>query len=496
MMDRFGSVSVSWDILERKEQAMRRIFAGVLALAVLGTGARTAFGQQALPVQVEVDYAAFAYDEAQALMEVYLAFEAKDLVYDRATAGFAARLPVDFALWRSTLPGQPAAATSPVWQDSLTLSFVVADTSQIVPGQRFVHQVRALVPPGEYTLHVTIPADTARSELSLRRDVTIPDFARRGQAILSDLTLATAIGPSQDRDNPFYKNGLIVRPNPNQLYGNGLPRLFYYAEVYNLPEVLGDAETYAAFVYVAEANLPQPLEGFQRRIERPVRDPDVLVGQFDVSTLPSGSYFLRVALLDEENASLAEQSRKFFVYNPGVERAAPVAAEVSFETSEYAAMSEEEVERAFKHIEIIATETERQRMKGLRTLEARQRYLMEFWQRRDPKPATTINEFKDEFYQRLQYANDRYTSSLAEGWETDRGRTLIKYGLPTTIEPHLFDRGMAPYEIWIYNNIPGEGQAQFIFADRNGFGQFELIHSTVPGERRLANWQEELRRVN
>jgi hypothetical protein len=48
--------------------------------------------------------------------------------------------------------------------------------------------------------------------------------------------------------------------------------------------------------------------------------------------------------------------------------------------------------------------------------------------------------------------------------------------------------------VWEYNNIPGEGQAVFVFADQGNFGLFELIHSTVTGERRLANWMEELRR--
>jgi hypothetical protein len=62
------------------------------------------------------------------------------------------------------------------------------------------------------------------------------------------------------------------------------------------------------------------------------------------------------------------------------------------------------------------------------------------------------------------------------------------------IEPHLYDRDMIPHEIWQYNNIPGEGRAVFVFADRNSFGRFELIHSSVPGERSLPDWQEELRR--
>jgi len=68
----------------------------------------------------------------------------------------------------------------------------------------------------------------------------------------------------------------------------------------------------------------------------------------------------------------------------------------------------------------------------------------------------------------------------------------VKYGAPTAIEPHMFDTGYNPYEVWSYNNIPGEGQAQFIFADLDGFGTFELIHSSVSGERKLSNWRQEL----
>ena len=51
---------------------------------------------------------------------------------------------------------------------------------------------------------------------------------------------------------------------------------------------------------------------------------------------------------------------------------------------------------------------------------------------------------------------------------------------------------MAPYEIWEYTNIPGEGRALFVFADVSGFSEFELIHSDVTGERQSANWRQEL----
>ncbi|MCZ6706160.1 MAG: GWxTD domain-containing protein, partial [Bacteroidetes bacterium] len=233
-----------------------------------------------------------------------------------------------------------------------------------------------------------------------------------------------------------------------------------------------------------------------KRSRRKINNPDVLVGSFDVSQLASGSYFLRLAVLSEDNEAVTEQSQKFFVYNPFVERAQPtIVMDESFEMSRYADMTEEEVELSIKHIRIIATEAERRRVRGIQDLDERRRFLMDFWMMRDPVPGTPINEFQEDFFSRLQYANDRYSTNFEEGWDTDRGRTMIKYGPPSGIQPHLFDSGVIPYEIWEYNNIPGEGRAEFIFADRDGFGSFELIHSTVVGERKLAGWLQELTRI-
>jgi len=328
----------------------------------------------------------------------------------------------------------------------------------------------------------------------MRLDVVVPSFAASDGAVISDLTLATNIQPSDDKESPFYKNGLIVRPNANQLYGQGLTQLFFYAETYNVRAIPGIGEDYTIFSYVAEANVPSPLPGYSRRFERPVRSPDVVVGAFDLKELPSGSYFLRFVILNDENESVAEQSRKFFVYNPAVKRDEPVAVQTPFESSVFATLSEEDIEREMELIELVASDSERSRAKRIRDLDEKRRFLMSFWQVRDPNPNTPGNAFRDEFYQRLQYANERYTASYVEGWKTDRGRVLLKHGLPSAIDPHLYERDSVPYEVWEYNNIPGEGQAVFVFADRSGFGQFDLVHSTVTGETTLPDWRDALRR--
>ncbi len=467
----------------------------ILVSGVLVCLTTIASGQTPKTVQLDVDHAAFAYSNGESLVEIYLAFEAGTLTYQFEDRGFVAVVPVEMKVIRSsqaTLDGTPS---DPIWQDSLDLSFVIADTTGLREGQHFIHQVRITAPPGEYELNVDIMADeiAGTPAVQIRRDLLIPDFSDPDRVNVSDVTLAVAIEQSSDQDDLFYKNGLLVRPNANQIFGSGLDRLFYYVEVYGLDQMESITGNYSTFTYIAEANVPQPMADFQKRIQRKISSPDVLVGSFDVGALPSGSYYFRLAVLNENNAAVVEQSRKFFIYNPMVERVQPtVLVDESFETSRYASMPVEEVELAERQIDIIATETEKRRLRGIEDLDEKRRFLMNFWMIRDPNPRTPLNEFQEDFNSRLQYASDRYTTSFEEGWNTDRGRALIKYGPPSAIEPHLYERDMVPYEIWEYNNIPGEGQAIFIFADRDGFGMFEMIHSTVSGERKLANWQQEL----
>ena len=476
---------------------MARITAAVLVTLVYFIQCvPSSSARQRAGIQLDVDYASFAYADGESLVEVYLAFEAATLIYQPEARGFVADIPVSLSVYRSTLAELEGTPVDPVWEDMLSLSFVLADTTGLVEGQHFIHQVRVLVPPGEYELRVGISDDESigRTPVELRRDLIIPDYSNTDAVLISDFTLASSIQASQDSDDLFYKNGLIIRPNANQLFGSGLNSVFYYAEVYGLDQIVSSNGKYSVFAYIAEANIPRPLPDLQSRKSRDIRIPDVLVGSFDVSALVSGSYFLRIAVLDEGNQAVAEQMKKFFVYNPLVERAAPVVMQdQSFEGSRYAAMTEEEVELEENQIEIIATNRERRRFKSIKDPQEKRRAIMDFWIVRDPSPSSPVNEYEESFRARIHYANDRYTSSFDEGWNTDRGRTLVKFGTPSNIEPHLYERDIMPYERWEYNNISGVGQALFVFADLNGFGMFQLLHSTVAGERNNPAWLTDLR---
>lgn len=83
----------------------------------------------------------------------------------------------------------------------------------------------------------------------------------------------------------------------------------------------------------------------------------------------------------------------------------------------------------------LISEQERLAFLSLESDAEREKFIEQFWQRRDPTPGTPANEFKEEHYRRIAYANERFASDIP-GWRTDRGRVYISLGPPDEIESH------------------------------------------------------------
>jgi GWxTD domain-containing protein len=142
----------------------------------------------------------------------------------------------------------------------------------------------------------------------------------------------------------------------------------------------------------------------------------------------------------------------------------------------------------------IITDEEKQAFKRLRTDEERQQFVEQFWLRRDPTPDTEENEYKEEHYRRIAYANDHYASGIP-GWKTDRGMIYIKYGAPDETESHPsggsyqrpYEEGGGetstyPFETWRYRYLEGIGTNIVIeFVDPTMSGEYHI--STDPEEK-------------
>ena len=135
----------------------------------------------------------------------------------------------------------------------------------------------------------------------------------------------------------------------------------------------------------------------------------------------------------------------------------------------------------------IITDEELSAFKKLATNAERDVFIEGFWQRRDPTPDTAENEYKEEHYRRIAYANEHYAAGMP-GWRTDRGRIYIMYGPPTSTDSHPMggpyqrpseegggQTSTFPFEIWRYRYLEGIGQEiEIEFVDDCGCGAYEM----------------------
>ena len=135
----------------------------------------------------------------------------------------------------------------------------------------------------------------------------------------------------------------------------------------------------------------------------------------------------------------------------------------------------------------IITDEERSVFKKFQNDEEREQFIEQFWQRRNPDPESNTNDYKEEHYRRIAYANQHFASGIP-GWKADRGRIYIMYGPPDEIEAHpsggQYERPMEegggststyPFEQWRYRYIEGVGQNIVLeFVDPTMSGQYRL----------------------
>jgi len=151
-----------------------------------------------------------------------------------------------------------------------------------------------------------------------------------------------------------------------------------------------------------------------------------------------------------------------------------------------------ELEKPFRKwlendVAYIISKEERDAFKRLKTAEEKEQFIEQFWLRRDPTPDTVENEFREEHYRRIAYANERFASGFP-GWKTDRGRIYITFGPPDEIDSHptggTYQRpweegggttSTYPFETWRYRWIEGVGTDIIIeFVDKTMTGEYRM----------------------
>jgi GWxTD domain-containing protein len=224
--------------------------------------------------------------------------------------------------------------------------------------------------------------------------------------------------------------------------------------------------------------------------------------------LLSSSLVLVLSLFGLSLFAAAQQDAKPASPDPAQAQAAPAAAPAQTNSSqtadplkrpisekqkkENAKALKQELSKTYKKwldedVVYIISDEERKAFKQLSNDEERDQFIEAFWQRRDPTPDTEENEFKEEHYRRIEYANEHFAAGLP-GWKTDRGRIYIMYGAADEIDAHpsggTYDRPIEegggttstfPFEDWRYRYLEGIGQeVEIEFVDTCMCGDYHM----------------------
>jgi len=430
---------------------------------------------------INADFANFRYDNTNSYLEFYYSFNQSQFKFQKTNDGYLASAIITLIVKNKK---NDSIILANKWRNPIkvTDTTLLSDNNQMTGIQGFK------IPFGEYNAFVSCYDENN----PINKDSLQVDFKaslKSNDLSLSDIQLSSQIQQvSKDDKNIFYKNTLEVIPHPSAVFGIGLPIMFIYLEAYNLTKI--SSGKYLVNIQVFDVTGKNVRDIKKYKTKR--NESSVEVYSINCSDLPSGSYLLKFILSDSVDLNNnAISMKKFYIYNPQVKPPKVTADLTTMITDEYGSMTEEEIDREFETVKYIALPKEKDEYSGLKTLEAKKTFMVNFWRNRDLDDDPTQNIYKDRYKNYLRYVNQNYRTGQKEGWKTDRGRVYLMYGQPDEIERHPNEMDSKPYEIWYYHNL--DGGSQFVFIDRSSMGDYILVHSTYRNEISDTNWERLLK---
>lgn len=433
-------------------------------------------------LNLEFDYAQFRYDSTSNYFEIYYSFDQEGLTYSVEDGDSVLKATMHIQI-------QNTVTNELVVNKNWKLVQPVKGSNSSEKSKALLGALGFILNKGDYTVSIGIEDEINKNiKKTFQENVNVLPFYSN-TFVISDIELASRIiNDNTNTESIFYKNTLEVFPNPSILYSYLNPVLFYYSEIYGLKE--DDNKNPLELTKIILNSNNRIIDQKKKTISRE-QESVVEIGFFNLIKEPTDTYTLVLSLTDSSNKKTIVSTKKFFFINPDVVAADKIDnLQSDYMSSEFAVYLDEECDDVFAKSKIIATSKEVQEYESLDSLNHKRDYLFKFWQRRDNNPNTLENEFKKEFFKRINIANSRYRTMSNQGYKTDRGRVFLKLGEPDEIDRHPNETDTKPYEIWYYNQI--EGGVIFIFGDITGFNYYELLHSTKRGELQDPNWQRRI----
>ncbi len=456
-----------------------RVFS-LFGLLSFGLFAMPAQAQWRLDNGVNIAHSVFLHPESGPYVEVSLNIHGKALRFEESEAGqYRASAMVTILLRdeEEVVDFVKYRLESPPSEDTLNIDFALSDNK------------RLLLPKSNLILEVSIE-DLFREGSTMEYEQPISTgFA--DLPAFSDLQFIDHYQPA-GQPGPFSKSGMDMVPYAARFYPEERNVLVFYSELYGSTQ-LGEGEQFLLTWSIREKGSEKINPNFWQYQKASAADVVPALREFDLSDLPSGNYELVAELRNRQNDVLHSRRAFFQRLNSKAVYLPENIAMIDISDTWAERYSKEQLTAFMDFIHPVAEPTELNLISSFRGIldsTVQQRFLYNFWLKRHPDDA--YKAWLD-YLELVKKANDRYSTTSAMGYRTDRGRVLLKYGEPNDVIARVNEPGAFPYEMWMYYTLAdGQNNIRFIFYEPTLVtNNYQLIHSNAIGE--LQDWRWKMR---
>lgn len=371
--------------------------------------------------------------------------------------------------------------------DKYTLKSPVIDTNGNTDFA-FLDLQRFGLPAGTYTMHlrITDKNDSSNTANAVEKIV----FADApSKPTLSDVMLVSKISPAS-ASSSLSKNGLALVPRASTFFGDGEDTLQYYFEVYGTQSLIADS------IFIVKTWLETTdgaaVANASKFYKRSPRNVVAIADAILLDEVPSGNYNLKIEVRSRLNDLLAQQLIHLQRMNSNVAFDEQKILAAKLGGTFVDKFNRDQLKEFVKSTRPIAQRNEREyadnllKQKGVDE-ELLKRYLLSFWESRDPvNPVTPFEAYQEEVVK----VNQLFSSKINKGHETERGRVYLQYGSPNSRTVVDNEPSAYPYEIWWYYEYKGQRNIRFVFYNPDMVtNDYQLLHSEALGETFDPQWR-------
>jgi len=335
---------------------------------------------------------------------------------------------------------------------------------------RYVDLIKLELPPGWLTFDISIADKNSQLTGNIQNDLYIEDFGAGFS--LSDPYFISGIKKSAS-NNKFEKYGLLLIPQPSRIFSieSDSCKFYVYHEINNMFFEPDNPSAFSCHYQIFDLAGSEYLNKPEIRSIKEAKHSS-RIEVINLGNVKSGIYRLDISVTDLATDQNKVVSRYFWLVGNEYD-------------SQFLALAEVDIDQYYHQIQYLLSDKEKKIVNQLNS-QAKQEYLLKFWQAKDPDPSTMENEFMVEYLKKVAYVQHAFKNGI----DSDMGRIYLQYGMPTEVDRQISNPGsIKSVIVWRYAL---NGITEFVFLDRTGDEQYILVHSNHPDEFNNSDWINDL----